>query len=269
MIFLSLSGIYEQQPELTEMTVEPGGNTMIDLTNMSGVTGYCSDEAAAELTDRIGQLGPHGIHFLDNGNFHYISSFFLRRITEPFELIVFDHHTDMQPPGLIPCLSCGSWVLESIKDAADGRNLMKRAVLIGPPGQSDAKGAVLVKEKAAGTTEDIERLTEDLFALGTGRGAAVGAGVSPEEDTMQEPLPVYVSVDKDILSEQEVKLNWDQGSMCLETLVCWIRAIGRRRRMIGVDICGEPLYNQFPDENVRKSEKINIGLADAVREWMK
>lgn len=29
---------------------------------------------------------------------------------EDLFLAVFDHHTDMQPPALLPVLSCGSWI---------------------------------------------------------------------------------------------------------------------------------------------------------------
>ena len=59
---------------------------------------YCSDAAAAEIHRRIDPYGTRGIHFLDSGNYHYVTKIMTDRIDEPFSLILFDHHTDMQSP---------------------------------------------------------------------------------------------------------------------------------------------------------------------------
>jgi len=252
MIFLNFSGIFEQQPELIGKTSANDENIFKDLKNMTGVNGYCSDEAAEELRTVIENTKMGDIHFLDNGNYHYISSFFLNMIREPFELAVFDHHTDMQPPGLIPCLSCGSWVLFAAEDAKAGRNRMRRILLIGPPKASTAEGVVLVSEEEAVFATDIPQMAEELFG-------------DYDAGDPDNALPVYISVDKDVLTEEEVRLNWDQGAMSFDTLICWIEAIARKRRVIGLDICGEPLYNQFPDENVRISEKMNLRLFELAR----
>lgn len=48
---------------------------------------------------------------------------------EDLFLAVFDHHTDMQPPALLPVLSCGSW----IRDAAGAYQNIKGICVIGPP----------------------------------------------------------------------------------------------------------------------------------------
>ena len=36
--------------------------------------------------------------FIDSGDFHYLTEYWVSRIHEPFSLIVFDHHPDMQQP---------------------------------------------------------------------------------------------------------------------------------------------------------------------------
>ena len=46
---------------------------------------------------RLGRA-QEGIHFLDSGNYHYVSKIWMEKIEEEFELLVLDHHTDMQPP---------------------------------------------------------------------------------------------------------------------------------------------------------------------------
>ena len=39
-----------------------------------------------------------GIHFIDSGNYHYMTRLWLTRMDQPFCLLVYDNHTDMQPP---------------------------------------------------------------------------------------------------------------------------------------------------------------------------
>lgn len=34
-----------------------------------------------------------GIHFLDSGNYHYVTKLWLDQVKEPFDLLVLDHHT--------------------------------------------------------------------------------------------------------------------------------------------------------------------------------
>src|SRR5262249_47800268 len=54
-----------------------------------------------------------------------------------------------------------------------------------------------------------------------------------------ETIAVWISIDKDVLSEAEVVTNWDQGQMPLTALLAAIRFFGAQRRIVGVDVCGE------------------------------
>ena len=49
------------------------------------------------------------------------------RIEEPFVLVVFDHHPDMQPSLFEHILSCGSWV----KDILDSNVNCKKVIIVG------------------------------------------------------------------------------------------------------------------------------------------
>ena len=51
-------------------------------------------------------------------------------------------------------------------------------------------------------------------------------------------LPVYISVDLDILSEDFARTDWDQGDMRLCELKNKIEDIVNTRKLIGADICG-------------------------------
>ena len=53
-----------------------------------------------------------------------------------------------------------------------------------------------------------------------------------------DSLPVFLSIDLDILSPSEFRTNWDQGKMSFEELQNTIREIAATRRIIAIDICG-------------------------------
>lgn len=51
-------------------------------------------------------------------------------------------------------------------------------------------------------------------------------------------LPVFLSIDLDVLSREYARTDWDQGSMTLPRLLDIISAIRTEHRILGVDICG-------------------------------
>ena len=51
-------------------------------------------------------------------------------------------------------------------------------------------------------------------------------------------LPVYLSLDLDVLSEQYARTDWDQGAMTLDEMQTALRALVSTRRILGVDLCG-------------------------------
>ena len=72
-------------------------------------------------------------------------------------------------------------------------------------------------------------------------------------------LPLYISLDKDVLSEEVLSTNWDQGSMREEELTLILKELCKTRRIIAFDICGEDL----PDEPCKNNLEFNrrmIGL---------
>lgn len=59
---------------------------------------------------------------------------------------------------------------------------------------------------------------------------------------MKKQLPLYISIDKDVLSESEGKTNWDQGNVVLDQILQFIETYLQQtpgRQLIGVDVCGE------------------------------
>ncbi|MCS7202326.1 MAG: hypothetical protein NZ841_06085 [Dictyoglomus sp.] len=75
-------------------------------------------------------------------------------------------------------------------------------------------------------------------------------------------LPLYVSIDKDILDKCYLDTNWDQGDFSLEDLFKLISSFSCHN-IIGIDICGEPSFNIY---EYKRSEKINLEILKIIME---
>ena len=91
-ILMNFTHVYEQERFINDIHFQ-----WIDCTDLNGTNYYCDAEAAKVIRQRMAPYLPEGIHFIDSGNYHYISKFWTDKIKTPFSLVVFDHHPDMQP----------------------------------------------------------------------------------------------------------------------------------------------------------------------------
>ena len=318
---------------------------ILDFTTLSGTTGFCDDAAADEIRRCIADFPARGIHFLDNGNFHYLTRFWCEKITEDFVLVVYDHHVDLRKPVFPGLMSCGSWIRDVLL-----RNSHCRAVLI--IGPECAQADIIERELQSLADEDSfsddsmfgtaaeRRMTADQATHASAAGQLplasaanhpprVSAAARPfhvsaadyashswtyvrREASDQPPrssasvrrdtdgqrpcasapvrvccfteddildgraarelphildalhLPVYISIDKDVLSRKVLRTNWDQGIM---TEAEFRHELDRFTmdpdiHILGVDICGEPAYNacrRLLDDtrDLRRSDGVN------------
>jgi hypothetical protein len=200
---LNFSTIYEQESfyQLDK------SSHFIDLTDISGTNCMCDDMAKSAVAERIGSA--RGLHFIDNGNYHYISAIYLEQIKEPFSLVVLDHHPDMQRP-MFDILSCGGWVLEVMEKNEFVRDIH----VIG----ADRK---LIAE----LDEEVREKVKFYDCVGEFAGSS---------------FPIYLSVDKDVIREDDITTNWDQGEASAEEVISFIgEVMGASQGFIGADICGE------------------------------
>ena len=206
---------------------------MFDDSKLSGVRGYMDDEAGKYLLNEIkSEDNLASIHFLDSGNYHHLSRLYIGLIEKPFNLVVYDNHTDMQFSAFGNILSCGSW----IADAYENCEYLKRIVIIGANRQ-------YINHCEFKNDERI------IFA------DSILGGKLTDDD-----CPVYLSIDKDVLSENEFNSDWDQGAMSLSVLKEEMKKLIRSSDIIGVDICGEPPIND--EVNISLSNNINKELAN-------
>ena len=254
--------------------------SILDFTTLSGTTGFCDDAAADEIRRRIADFPAHGIHFLDNGNFHYLTRFWCEKISEDFALVVYDHHVDLRKPVFPGLMSCGSWIRDVLL-----RNSHCRAVLIIGPERAQAD--IIERELQSLVAEDQPpRSSASVRREAAGQRPCASAPVRlycfTEDDILDGRaarelphlldalhLPVYISIDKDVLSRKVLRTNWDQGIM---TEAEFRRELDRftmdpKIHILGVDICGEPAYNacrRLLDDtrDFRRSDGVNRRLLE-------
>ena len=250
----------------------------IDCSDIQETDMYCSKNAYEKIWGRIEPYGIQGIHYIDSGNYHYISKIITDHIDEPFGLVMYDHHTDMQMPMVPEMMSCGDWAGQAL---SQNKNL-RQLVIVGPP------------------ESDIEQTLESYSGSQSGRLLTFSAEdlhgglLENKLKLIRTDLPLYISIDKDVLGTEDCETNWSQGDMSIDGLE---RLLGvflggqgeernsdaccnderyagdiRHSRILGVDICGE-IQTDIPVpeylEAEEKNEKVNIELFRFISEHVK
>lgn len=267
-----------------------------DCRAIDGCGRFCDDAAADEIRSRTAEMPADGLHWIDSGDYHFVTLFWCEKIREQFDLVLFDNHTDMQEPRFEGLLSCGSWLLEMLR-----RNpFLRHAYIIGasetlrcetlgfadrvtmvsgrePSGTPENEAASILREAGlaapecdgtatdcgvtapecggqapdcGGTATDCGTTAPDC---GGDKKATDGSNAGPEcdgtgpADNDYRRPPLYISVDKDVLSPADAATNWDQGPMRLATLCAILRQLRAGHRIIGADICGGAPVNAIAD----------------------
>lgn len=221
----NLSGVYEIQDFYKGYP-----HLILEEKNLSGVRGYMDEERLSYLKDILQKEAERTkIHFLDSGNYHHFSYLYTDMVKEKFVLIVYDNHTDMKESAFGNILSCGSWILESIQK----NPFLEKVIMVGVKGDYIRDCPYQNHEKVI-FLDSIEALTEKIH------------------------LPVYLSLDKDVLSEEEFVCDWDQGRMTLYKLIKELKFIRNNYKILGIDICGEP--DKGDGSSISASNQINQNI---------
>ena len=216
--------------------------TWVECSEIEECVRYCSAHVEKQLKDKINRFDISGIHFIDSGDYHYMTKFITDRIKEPFSLVMIDHHTDMQKPIVKGLTSCGNWAWCVLEENPH----LVQLVLIGQ-----------------------EQRFIDELDLSNSRNREKVLTISEKEISdehakdkfmkIKRDAPVYLSIDKDVLSGKEAITNWDQGNMSVDCLKSLIRFFLVRWNVIGVDLCGE-VPNAFIKAEYDRERRINSRL---------
>lgn len=219
-VIMNFSGIYKNQNFYKNYAEEEIFWT--ELSDLSGCNCYCDAEASDRIRKEIQAFTGKGLHFIDSGNYHYMTRLWLEKLQIPFRLLVFDNHTDMQPPAFGGLLSCGGWIAASLEELP----LLQEVILVGPDEEAytqvepdlQQKVLFLSREKLSTMTAEEK---EGFF------------------NNLSEDLPLYVSVDKDVLCKGDASTTWSQGDMHLSELMSFLELVLERQNILGMDVCGE------------------------------
>lgn len=220
----------------------------LNFTDLSGVSGYCDEESLEIIRRRIATSEPTRINYIDSGNYHYITYLLLERLREPFSLILFDHHTDMQPSLFENLMSCGCWV----KRTLDENPFLKEVIIIGVADQ-------LIKEIPS-------KYSHKVFAYGESM-----LKQHPKWQTFAKEhihYNVYISVDKDVMDAKEACTNWDQGFLTLSQLREIYESIVETHEILSIDICGEyaPNMTCLMETEQLLNNKANLQILQLIEE---
>ena len=192
-IIMNFTGVYDY-----EAFARNNKFIWLDCRHLYGTEGYCDRDGTLALKRMIADYPAEGVHFIDSGNYHYLTKFWTDKLETPFSLIVFDHHPDMQPPLFDNILSCGSWV----KDILDHNNNCKKVIIVGA---SDK----LIQAVPKGYERQVRFYSETTLMHEEGWQDFSSGHING---------PVYISIDKDVLNPASAATNWDQGSLSLSLI---------------------------------------------------
>jgi hypothetical protein len=213
----------------------------------------CSFGRFRDFEDKLNRLiGPGGgeptVMFYGSGDFHHVSLALLRRLTTPFNLLVLDKHPDWMRA--IPFLHCGTWLRH-----ATGLPLLRRVYHVGgdldfdnawrwlAPAGELRRGKITVFPGVRRFTRGPWRHIRNVPARDD------GAPVTPERvAALLRPFapglarwPLYVSLDKDVMTPAEAVVNWDSGHFGLAEVIAVLGAFvaAARGNVVGVDVVGD------------------------------
>lgn len=197
-----MSGVYGGE------LFSPPGAAVLDFKTLNGTNCYCAAESADAVRRIIaeGQIQIPGtkLNWIDTGDYHYLTAILMESVREPFELLLYDNHSDRQAlafeqPGMLSCGSWVQWALDHNPNLRTVRWVNGNGVLSTTPNSSGS-------EMAATT---------------------IGAS-----------LPLYLSIDLDILGVRDFTTDWNQGSMTFDWLKTSLIKEAGHRKIHGIDICG-------------------------------
>nr|WP_027415972.1 arginase family protein [Aneurinibacillus terranovensis] len=223
----------------------------IDCSDIGHSQGYCETCSLNRIRKRLAKRHYKKVTLIGNGNYHYISFLLMSEVEEPFSLVLFDHHADMLESNNAPMITCGSWVSYSLQKLP----LLKKVLIIGVNDVDPAFSHKNVPSNVSFITE------KDIRSLSI-------KTIEKRMNAFLDGDPIYLSIDKDVLYREDAFTNWDQGSMSLLQLIFLLRQINQKKKVIGLDVCGElpispvELFSLNQAAQIKKNEIANRAILD-------
>ncbi len=255
----------------------------------------CSHGAFARFEARLAQLTGDNrefepcLNFVGSGDFHHVSLALLRRLRGPFNLLVLDKHPDWMRG--VPLMHCGTWLWHAAQlpglqriyhlgGAMDFDNayrwlapwpLLRSGKLVVAPAIHGLRGRWWKKIRHS----PLRRSPERPLAP-----ADLEDWLAPHRADLAS-WPLYVSLDKDVLTAQDAAVNWDSGYLRAPEIFTILDTFldAANERLAGMDVVGDwspirvngwlrrfldwtehPTLQVEPNEATRRNEAMNLRL---------
>ncbi|MBS7816888.1 arginase family protein [Wohlfahrtiimonas chitiniclastica] len=219
--------------------------TTIDLSSWQEAIRFGSSlKTYQQLSHYLARILPsnYGTVFMGSGDYHHISTLLIERmpIDEPFDVVIFDNHPDNMrfPFGI----HCGSWVahIAKLPQVHHIHVLGITSNDIGIAHSWENHLRPLYGDKLTYWSMKVNTRWAQWMGLKKAfQSFETGDDLIHTFLQMQanSTRPVYLSIDKDALSDQVVQTNWDQGILEARHMMAVIDAI--KPRLIGSDVTGD------------------------------
>jgi hypothetical protein len=206
---------------------------------------------ASALNGELGRsVGDEPIlSFLGSGDFHHITLALLRRIEQPFNLLVLDNHPDWVRG--VPILHCGTWLhhasllpnVRTIFHVGGDVDFDNGYRWLAPwPALRSGKMHVIsaVRPLQIGAWANLGFPCLRVRPNRQASAERIGVLVDPLRDELAR-WPLYVSLDKDVLTLTDAIVNWDSGHLAFAELSTLLRTFIRaaQRGVVGMDVLGD------------------------------
>jgi hypothetical protein len=229
------------------------------------------------------------ITFYGSGDFHHVSLALARRIRTPFNLLVVDNHPDWMHG--VPVLHCGTWLAHAARLPQ-----VRRVFHVGGDVDFDNAYRWLAPwlQIAAGKIKVIPAIRR--YTKGKWSGIR-HEPLRPDRHTpavshrvlklLRHDLdelnrwPLYISLDKDVLTAADAVVNWDSGRLQVAEVEAVLQAFltASQGKLIGMDVVGDwspvrvrglyrkyldwaehPVLSVDPRAATRRNEELNLRL---------
>ena len=149
---------------------------------------------------------------------------------QPFCLLVYDNHTDMQPPAFGGILSCGGWIAAALEELEN----LKYVILVGPDEAAYEQVDENLKDRVIFLSREKLQVMNDEESNWFLRETVSEVCNWRKSEGLQEDaekfLPLYISVDKDVLWCPVYRLYWNVQKKAVGRLPVWISAEKQMRK---------------------------------------
>ncbi len=259
----------------------------------------CRHGALARFEEQLAQLlgsdydAKPSLTFLGSGDFHHVSLALLRRLTGPFNLLVIDNHPDWMRG--IPFLHCGTWLYHAAQlptvqrifhlgGAVDFDNayrwlapwpMLRSGKIVVSPARQRFQGHLWdrIAHRPLRRRPDAPAIPDILSDWLDPYRAELAA------------CPLYISLDKDVLTADEAVVNWDSGHLTSEEVLAILTAFldAASGELAGMDVVGDwspvtlrgwmrrllhwtehPALRIDANEATRRNQALNLRLLECV-----